>query len=305
MDYAEPFEGKMLLLLVDTHSKWIDIHVVQSATSTVTIQKLRQSYSAHGIPDLMVTDNGTNFKSSETEEFLKSNGVQHICSAPQHPASNGLAERAVQTLKSSLRKQGVGSLQDRIARFLLSYRVTPHATTGVPPCELLMGRKLRTLLDKVRPDVADRVKRQQGMQKKRHDLHSRARDFSDGETVLAKDFSNGGGWRQASVVDRKGAVAYDCRFHGDGRLVHRHVDQLRRLRFEAEGHENRERQGSCRPLPEQDVEPTGMPQEESETERAQAERAAVEPDGEDRSPEAIPQLRRSLRKRTVPDRLGI
>ena len=195
VDYAGPFEGKMLLLLVDAHSKWIDIHVVQSATSTATIQKMRQSFSTHGIPDVMVSDNGTNFKSAEMEEFLQNNGIQHICSAPQHPASNGLAERAVQTLKSSLRKQRMGSLQDRIARFLLSYRVTPHAITEVPPCELLMGRRLRTLLDKVRPDVADRVKRQQSMQKQRHDLRARGREFSDGETILARDFASGGAWR--------------------------------------------------------------------------------------------------------------
>ena len=45
-------------------------------------------------------------------------------------------------------------------------------------------------------------------------------------------------------MDRRGAMAYDCRFQGDGRLVHRHADQLRRVRFEEEGHEDRERQGS-------------------------------------------------------------
>ena len=111
-------------------------------------------------------------------------------------------------------------------------------------------------------------------------------------------------------MDRRGAMAYDCRFQGDGRLVHRHADQLRRVRFEEEGHEDRERQGSSGgPLRGRDVEPTGMPQEESETERkeerAQEEQTTVQPDCEDRSSEAVPQLRRSLRKRTVPDRLGI
>ena len=101
-------------VLIDAHSKWVDIHIVQSATSAVTIRKLRQSFSNHGIPDLIVSDNGTNFTSSEMEGFLRSNGVQHICSAPYHPASNGLAERAVQTLKNSLRKEGVVSLHDRV-----------------------------------------------------------------------------------------------------------------------------------------------------------------------------------------------
>ena len=36
------------------------------------------------------------------------------------------------------------SIQDRLSRFLFQYRTTPHSTTGVPPAELLMGRRLRT-----------------------------------------------------------------------------------------------------------------------------------------------------------------
>ena len=45
----------------------------------------------------------------------------------------------------------VGTLEDRISRFLFACRTTPHTTTGVSPAELLMGRKLKTRLDLVRP----------------------------------------------------------------------------------------------------------------------------------------------------------
>ena len=41
IDYAGPVEGKMLLVAVDAQSKWIDVAVVTSATSSVTIEKLR------------------------------------------------------------------------------------------------------------------------------------------------------------------------------------------------------------------------------------------------------------------------
>jgi len=216
-----------------------------------------------------------------------------------------LAERAVQTMKTSLRKQGEGSLQDRVSRFLLSYRVTPHATTGVPPCELLMGRKLRTLLDKVRPNVADRVRRQQGIQKQRHDLRSKPREFSDGEAVLARDFANGGEWRQASVVNRKGAVSYGCRFQGDERIIRRHADQLRTLGRELSDDEKPECLESCEPQPERAMGPTEMQQRDFEQ---RIKQPIVETAGkrqcEDQSSEAVPELRRSQRKRTVPDRFG-
>ena len=48
---------------------------------------------------MLVTDNGPCFVSEEFEIFLAKNGVKHITTAPYHPATNGLAERAVQTVK--------------------------------------------------------------------------------------------------------------------------------------------------------------------------------------------------------------
>ena len=89
-------KGKMILVIVDAHSKWLDAHVVNSATSQATIQKLRSVFSTHGLPEVIVSDNGTSFTSEEFATFIHSNGIKHWTSAPYHPASNGLAERAVQ-----------------------------------------------------------------------------------------------------------------------------------------------------------------------------------------------------------------
>ena len=73
-------------------------------------------------------------------------GIKHIKVAPYHPASNGLAERAVRIFKG-YKKMEDGSVQTKLSRFLLSYRTTPHSTSGVEPAELPMKRKLRTHLD--------------------------------------------------------------------------------------------------------------------------------------------------------------
>jgi len=59
-------------------------------------------------------------------------------------ASNGLAERAVQTCKAAIKKIKGTSLETKLQRFLLNYRTTPQGATGVPPCQLLMGRQLKT-----------------------------------------------------------------------------------------------------------------------------------------------------------------
>ena len=149
LDFAGPFLGKSFLIAVDAYSKWPEIVEMSSTSAAQTITVLCQIFMTHGIPEQLVSDNGPQFISSEFAEFCKANGVKHIRVSPYHPASNGLAERMVQTFKQSMKKTAKdGSpLQQRLANFLLTYRTTPQATTNVAPCELLMGRVLRTRFD--------------------------------------------------------------------------------------------------------------------------------------------------------------
>ena len=120
--HAGPFLGHMFLILVDAHSKWMDIYTMSSITIEATIGNLKASLSTHGLPDVLVTDNGPSFKSEGFRQFVSLNGIQHLTSAPYHPASNGLAERAVQTFKNAMKKLSGGSVQDRVNRY--SYSAT-------------------------------------------------------------------------------------------------------------------------------------------------------------------------------------
>ncbi|KAK3717104.1 hypothetical protein QZH41_016138, partial [Actinostola sp. cb2023] len=96
-----PFMWKMSLLIIDAHSKWLDIHIVNSATTESTVEKLRMTFSTHGLPEMIVSDNGSVFTSEEFKIFNKRNGIKHVTSSPYHPAINGLVERAVQTFKQA------------------------------------------------------------------------------------------------------------------------------------------------------------------------------------------------------------
>ena len=104
IDYAGPVHNKMLLVVCDAHSKWIEVEPVSSPTSSQTIEKLRRMFATHGLPEVIVSDNGPQFTSYEFGQFLKKNGIRHITSPPYHPSSNGQAERTVQTLKRALQK---------------------------------------------------------------------------------------------------------------------------------------------------------------------------------------------------------
>ncbi|XP_034027378.1 uncharacterized protein K02A2.6-like, partial [Thalassophryne amazonica] len=235
VDFAGPFEGHMYLVVVDAHSKWPEVHIMDSTTSSKTIQVLRGFFSCYGIPHSLVSDNGPQFCSEEFSMFLKANGVKHIRSAPYHPASNGLAERFVQTFKHALKSsRGSTPVQQRLDTFLLTYRNTPHATTKESPAMLFIGRKLHSRLDFLKPNVAGAVPQSQEAQQQRRQLHSKQRQFEGGEPVLDHDYRRGEDkWTQAVMIEKTGPVSYKVNVGTQG-VWKRHVDQmLTRLKSDA------------------------------------------------------------------------
>ena len=99
LDYAGPIENRLILVAVDSYSKWISAMVVRFSTSNVTIEQLRMLFAEHGLPEAIVTDNATCFTSAELRLFMSKNCIQYITSLAFRTSSNGLAERAVQLVK--------------------------------------------------------------------------------------------------------------------------------------------------------------------------------------------------------------
>ena len=226
IDYAGPIKNRHLLVVVDSYSKWLDAAIVPSANSANTIQSLRTMFSTHGLPDVIMSDNGAPFVSAEFKEFLAKNGIRHTTTPPYHPKSNGQVERAVQTLKKALKKSTDSALQTQLSRFLFKYRITPHVTTGIPPSELLMNRHLRSHLDLLHPNFPAQVQQKREKQKNHHDQHSNHRDFKEGERVYVKDFPDGKTWLPGTIAKKEGKVTYHVLLEDD-RVVRRHIDHVR------------------------------------------------------------------------------
>ena len=138
------------------------------------------------------------------KDFLKSNGIHHCLSSPYHPASNGEVERAVRTLKESMKtmKDEPGTQADKLARFLLSYRTTPHTATGCTPAELLMGLRIRTRLDILHPDLSARMS-----EKTKLGNHITRRNVLPGDPVIVRDYRDRKRpWIKGVIQDRLGPV---------------------------------------------------------------------------------------------------
>ncbi|CAH8629145.1 unnamed protein product [Dicrocoelium dendriticum] len=104
IDFAGPIDGHHFLIVVDAHSKWPEVIPMVRTTAAATVSALRQIFSRFGVPHTLVSDNGTQFTSSEFVVFCRRNAIVHVRSPPFHPQSNGQAERFVDTLKRALLK---------------------------------------------------------------------------------------------------------------------------------------------------------------------------------------------------------
>ena len=169
---------------------------MQTITARRTVTVLRDTFVRFGLPTQLVTDNGPQFASDEFALFMKANGIRHIRTAPYHPSSNGLAERAVGTIKNALRScaAGGGGRDLALARALLAYRVTPHAVTGRAPAEMIFGRNLRTRLNALIPNADADLGAASDRQ--RQEAGGRHREFPVGAAVWARNYGGPTKWRR-------------------------------------------------------------------------------------------------------------
>ena len=104
-DYAGPVEGRYILVVIDAHSKWIEVAVTRLQTALATVNAMRRQFATHGIQQKCVTDNGPCFASKEFTTFLETNGVESVLSTLYQPATNGLAEKGCKRLSKALKSR--------------------------------------------------------------------------------------------------------------------------------------------------------------------------------------------------------
>ena len=109
---------------------------------------------------------------------------------------------------------------------MFKYRITLQTTTGTFPAQLLLGRQLRSQLDLLLPSIADKVQRNQNLQKRTHDYHARDRQLQLDDSVLEKNHGQGPPWIPGKILKQSGAVTFMIELP-DRRVIRRHLDQLK------------------------------------------------------------------------------
>ncbi|KAG8140267.1 hypothetical protein E2320_002962 [Naja naja] len=131
--------------------------------------------------------------------------------------NNGLAERAVRSTKKALERLGPADWHSRLAKYFLIQLTTPCAATNRSPAELLMGRHLRTTLDRLHPNYTPVMTL---------GSNSQGRSFAENDQVYARKYAGHPLWLPDRIVAVTGPKSYKVQLQ-DSRIWCCHVHQLR------------------------------------------------------------------------------
>ena len=165
-------QGKQFLVVIDYSLRFPEIAFMSSTTGDAVIKRLKDVFARWGIPDEIVSDNGLQFVSDQFHKFSQEYDSKHTTTSSYFPQANGEAESGVRFAKKIL-------TQHDPFPALMSYQATPHTSTGVSPCQLMMGREIRTLLPTLESNLKPVLPNHEAAAKK--DEHSKTayREYFD------------------------------------------------------------------------------------------------------------------------------
>ena len=220
MDIVGPLprsaSGKRFILVIcDYATRYPEAVALRSVDANKIAKELINFFARVGVPEEILTDQGTNFTSRLMQEVYRLLHIKPIRTTPYHPQTDGLVERFNHTLKSMLRKTATkeGKDWDELLPYLLfAYREVPQASTGFSPFELVYGRPVRGPLDilkeswessprspesvvshvlsmqerltKLQELVRTNLEQSQAVQKTWYDRNAHLRKFQPGDQVL-------------------------------------------------------------------------------------------------------------------------
>jgi transposase InsO family protein len=83
-----------IFIVVDKFMKWIKIKPAASIIGAKAVEFIKEIMYRFGIPNNIITDNGTQFAVREFKDFCADSGLKINYALVSHPQSNGQVERS-------------------------------------------------------------------------------------------------------------------------------------------------------------------------------------------------------------------
>jgi hypothetical protein len=217
IDLAGPFVesnrgNKYLLVVVDVCTRFVFLKAIPDKSAKVVARTLYDLFCLVGFPNILQSDNGSEFKNEVFAHIALKAQVEHRFITPYHPRANGLAERFVGTAKltiSKYLKSDVSDWDEHVPGVQYAINTKVASIHNSTPFSLFFGRRLRNagepniqsalmseedLLKRVDymtqlvfPAISDGVQVRQKALEKRFRAGVKNNPFPDGSYVMVKD----------------------------------------------------------------------------------------------------------------------
>ena len=135
-----------MYVAIDKFTKWPEVELVRKVTAQSAVKFFGSIVCRFGIPNRIITDNGTNFAKGALARFCATQGIRLDLASVAHPQSNGQVDRANGLILSGIKtrlieplEHSVGRWFDELPAVLWSLRMTPNKSTGFTPFFLVYG----------------------------------------------------------------------------------------------------------------------------------------------------------------------
>ncbi|KAL6471890.1 hypothetical protein MHYP_G00205400 [Metynnis hypsauchen] len=231
MEEVRPFfamQDELSVQHVDYFSNFWEVNHLPDTSSATFIHKLKAHFARHGIPDVVVSDNGPQYSSGEFRKFSKAWDFEHVTSSPTYPQSNGKAESAVKTAKGLMGRAIQAKSDPYLA--ILDHRNAPSQGFSASPAQRLMSRRTKTLLPTCSTLPQPVVMKTNQSMKQNQSYNRGVEDLSDlksGDRVRVQtENSNHIHWTPGTVMDQVNNRFYAVKLDS-GTILRRNRRHLR------------------------------------------------------------------------------
>ncbi|CAF2802509.1 unnamed protein product [Rotaria sp. Silwood2] len=149
--------NRYVIVLTDNLSKYVIADALPDCTAKSAAQFLIDKFILiHGVPERLITDNGTHFNNHLLQAITTSMNIAHAFSVSYHPQTNGQVERFNATFAAQIAKYCDPDRNDwdiYLPSVVYAYNTSVHSTAKLTPYQLAFGRCPKSPLDPVSPTI--------------------------------------------------------------------------------------------------------------------------------------------------------
>ena len=139
-----------ILVVIYYFTKWVKLFPMVRVTAADVAKNLMLVFYRHGIPDTILSDQGTNYQSMLLAEVHELLDIHKVRTSPYHPQCDGITERfnrTIQAMLSSYVDENQKNWCTLLPSLAFAYNTAVHASTKTTPFELVYGRAPKVPLD--------------------------------------------------------------------------------------------------------------------------------------------------------------